>query len=255
VQPSEGLRCHNRKSLMKHLLKFAIFILFVTACHKENKNTNINSSAHCFQTILLKTNFSENLQSIYFINGKDGFVAGSHGGIYKTTDSAKTWTALNSTTTLPIRDIYFLDNFKGFAVGGENSCSGTGCIPAGGFILETSNGGQTWSTVFTPSDKVEISSIYFVNKTTGFCAGDNVIMKTVDGGLTWVEYKINDLVGKMMKISFADSQNGYVVCSYDKIIKTKMVDLPGKLQVPTKIMGTILFLAQMARYTFQDKAK
>jgi photosystem II stability/assembly factor-like uncharacterized protein len=222
---------------MKHLLMYSICLVFLIACKKNNLNSNQNSSSICFKTVFINTNITDNFLSVFFINGKDGFITGYNGGIYKTTDSAKTWTTLNSTTSLPIRDIYFIDNNKGFAVGGENSCGGTGCIPAGGFILETQDGGQNWTKIFTPTDKIEISSICFINTTTGFCAGDNVVFKTNDGGQTWTENKINNIGGKMMKILFIDNQNGYIVCLFDKILKTTNGGLTWEISSPNKNVG------------------
>lgn len=227
---------------MKYLLKYSILLfVFLTVCQKDNKNMNENTSLLCFNTTFINTNLSDDFLSIFFINGKDGFISGRNGGIYKTTDSAKTWTKLNSTTTLPIRDIYFLDNSNGFAVGGENSCGGTGCTPPGGFILKTQDGGQSWTKIFTPSDKIEISSIYFIDKTKGFCIGPNVIFKTNDGGQTWMENKINNLGGKMMKISFLDNQNGFIVCLFDKILKTNNGGLTWEISSPNKDVGYYSF--------------
>lgn len=204
---------------MKQFSTLFFFIAIMTACRNEYQNPQNNSSI-CFNTTFMNTNIQDNLISVFFLNGKDGFVTSYNGGIYKTTDSAKTWTALSSTTNLPIRDIFFTDAKNGFAVGGENSCSGTGCIPPGGFILRTQDAGQTWNKVYTPLNKFEITSIIFINNLVGFCAGVNVIYKTIDGGQTWSEYQINNLGGNMMKIKFADSQNGFIVCVLGKIIKT-----------------------------------
>jgi photosystem II stability/assembly factor-like uncharacterized protein len=219
----------------KYLLKYSILLfVFLTVCQKDHKNMNENTSLLCFNTTFINTNLSDDFLAIFFINRKNGFISGRNGGIYKTTDSAKTWTKLNSTTTLPIRDIYFLDNSNGFAVGGENSCGGTGCTPPGGFILKTQDGGQSWTKIFTPSDRIEISSIYFIDKIKGFCIGDNVIFKTNDGGQTWMENKINNLGGKMMKISFVDHQNGFIVCLFDKILKTNNGGLTWEISSPNK---------------------
>ncbi len=237
VQRSKDYRCQSIKDLMKHLLRFLILIVFIPACRKDNRNGTKNLSVNCLQTTFIATNISEGLQSTFFINGKDGFVAGANGGIYKTSDSAKSWIALNSTVSVPIRALFFLDALKGFAVGGENSCGGTGCIPYGGFILETLNGGQTWRKVFTPSDKIEISSIYFFDNSIGFCAGDNVIFKTVDGGQTWSEYKINDLGGKMMQILFVDALHGYITCLFDKILRTENGGVTWEITSPHKNFG------------------
>lgn len=226
---------------MKNILRLAILFFLISSCHKDDNKSQLNNLSVCFKTSFINTNLSDNFLSVFFINGKDGFVTGNNGGIYKTTDSAKTWTRLNSTISLPIRGIYFIDDNIGFAVGGENSCGGTGCIPAGGFILRTQDVGQTWTKVFTPSDKIEISSIYFTNATNGFCAGDNVVFKTIDGGQTWTENKINNIGGKMMKISFVDSQTGFIVCLSDKILKTSNGGITWEISSPNKNTGYYSF--------------
>lgn len=203
---------------MKALLPL-IFITFLISCTKNSNRKENVSFTLCLDTA--SSNISGSLRSVFFLNSKDGFVANYTGGIYKTTDSAKHWVQLNSTVNLPIYSLFFIDSLKGFAVGGQNSCGGTGCVPPGGFILRTLDGGLTWTKVYTPIDKIEISSVYFVNASIGFCAGDNVILRTSDGGQTWNEYKVNNLGGKMMQVKFLNTQKGYIVCLFDKIIKTE----------------------------------
>lgn len=221
---------------MKLLSTLLFCGVLMTACKKDNQTTQ-NSSSICFETTFLNTNIQEGLMSVFFLNGKDGFVTSYNGGIYKTVDSAKTWSALNSTTNLPIRDIYFLNSNSGFAVGGLNSCGGTGCIPPGGFILKTQDAGQSWNQIFTPSNKLEITSVYFINNLLGFCVGDNVIYKTTDGGQSWTENQINNLGGKMMKIKFSDNQNGFIVCLFDKILKTTDGGSTWQITSPQKNIG------------------
>ena len=221
---------------MKPLSTLLFCMMLITACKKDTQTVQNNSSI-CFETTVLNTNIQNGLMAVFFLNGRDGFVAGYNGGIYKTIDSAKTWTALNSTTNLPIRDVIFLDANNGFAVGGENACDGTGCIPPGGFILRTRDAGQTWNKLFTPSNKFEITSITFINSLIGFCVGVNVIYKTIDGGQSWSEYQVNNLGGNMMKIKFSDSQNGFVVCLFDKILKTSDAGLTWQITSPNKNAG------------------
>jgi photosystem II stability/assembly factor-like uncharacterized protein len=203
---------------MKQFTILLFCLIFITSCKKENQ-TNKKKLSICFGTTFLDTNIQDQFLSVFFLDGEEGFVTGSNGGIYKTTDSAKTWTALNSITNFPIRDIYFFNSNDGIAVGGKDDCGGAGCnISPAGFILRTEDGGQTWSEVDT--SKSEITSIYFINNLSGFCVGDNIIYKTNDGGQTWSENQVNNLGGKMMKIKFSNDQNGFIVCLSDKILKT-----------------------------------
>src|SRR6186997_776979 len=116
---------------MRKLFYLTAICFFVLSCKKNNSSQN--TAVLCFDTTFINTNIA-GLQSIFFINDKDGFVSTYSGGLYKTTDSARTWITLNSPTNLPIRSLWFIDAQTGFAVGGSNSCNGTGCIPPGGFI-------------------------------------------------------------------------------------------------------------------------
>lgn len=206
---------------MKVLTSLFLIICIAVSCKKQHNDVSQNTSVICFDTVSFRTNIQEPLQAIFFVNDKTGFIAGNRGGIYKTTDSAKTWVSLSSAVNLPIRSLHFTDSLIGFAVGGRSFCSGIGCTPPGGFILKTLNGGLTWTKVYIPSDKIELNSIYFINSSIGYCVGNNVVVKTNDGGQSWSEYKINSLGGQMMHVKFTDLQNGYIVCLFGKIITTK----------------------------------
>lgn len=201
---------------MKKVISLLFFMILLSACKKDDMSSN--SSSVCTKTTVINTNIQDVFSSVYFLNGKDGFVTGYNGGIYKTSDSAKTWTTLNSTTNLPIRDIYFSDTNNGIAVGGENSCSTTDCISSG-FILRTQDGGQTWKNVFTTSNKEEITSIYFINNLLGFCVGGRAVYKTTDGGQSWTGNPLSNIGGGFIKIEFSDTQNGFIISGRD-ILKT-----------------------------------
>jgi photosystem II stability/assembly factor-like uncharacterized protein len=222
---------------MRHLFRVSMILVFMAACRKGNDNNGSHPPVTCLEQTFLTTNIPEGLQAIFFINGKDGFVGGVNGGLYKTVDSAKSWTALNSTVQVPIHDILFLNPLTGFAVGGSSGCGGTGCIPYGGVILRTLDGGQTWTKVFTTSEKLEMYSLFFVNNTVGYCAGGNEILKTIDGGQTWSEYIINGLGGIIMQIAFTDPQHGYAVCLFDKILKTENGGTTWEISSPNQNNG------------------
>lgn len=223
------------KNCMRKIFILMAFYFFVLSCNKNSPSQG-NTSLLCLDTSFVTTNIV-GMQSIFFLNDKDGFVSTYNGRLYQTTDSARTWTALNSITTLPIRGLWFLDSQTGFAVGGLSSCGGTGCIPPGGFILKTTNGGQSWANIYTPADKIEITSIYFVNETLGFCVGNNVVFKTTNGGQTWSEYKISNLGAQMMQIKFIDSQKGYIICPFDKILITENGGLTWQVTSPNRNTG------------------
>ena len=206
---------------MRKILPLALVCCLVASCHKDDVKGPANTSAICFNTDFINTGLSSSFLSVFFINGKDGFVGTEDGGIYKTTDSARTWSSLHPPIGLPIRALYFIDENTGFAAGGENVCSGTGCIPGGGFILKTENGGVTWAKIFTPSTKTEINDICFINPANGFCVGGNTVYKTIDGGATWTENNVGNIGGLLMNISFKDNKTGFIVGLFNKLLKTE----------------------------------
>jgi photosystem II stability/assembly factor-like uncharacterized protein len=222
---------------MKPFIYLAGITFLIFSCKKNDNNTGIGKGLPSnVDTTILNANLPEPLLSVFFTSPASGFVGGSNGGIYKTADSGKTWSPLQSTVNLPIYSLYFLNGQKGFAVGGQDFCGGTGCPIPGAFILETVDGGQTWAKVYTPTAKVELHSVCFVNASTGFCAGGDMIIKTSDGGQTWSEYKVNDLGGKLMQIAFTDAQKGYIT-SHAKIVETTDGGMTWRATSPLRNIG------------------
>lgn len=202
---------------MRIVLPVVILGFVLLSCNKNKPSTQ--SGALCLDTSFIKFNII-GPQCIFFLNETDGFIGTSRGDIYKTTDAAKTWTLQPSNMDLPIYGLFFTDSQTGFAVGGASTCSGTGCVPPGGFILKTSDGGQNWTKVYTPSKRFGISSVYFVNKTVGFCAAGNLILKTVNGGDTWTEYEVQNANGLVIKITFVNEQKGFAIGTFNKVLVT-----------------------------------
>lgn len=51
-------------------------------------------------------------------------------------------------------------------------------------IVRTTNGGNTWTEVFSTRGN-ELSYLDFVNNQVGYVAGPDILLKTVDGGVSW----------------------------------------------------------------------
>jgi photosystem II stability/assembly factor-like uncharacterized protein len=217
-------------------LAMAIVMAVLSGCDK-GQPAAIKSSESNAKVVLLPAQLPQSITALFFTDVKTGYVAGGGGGIYKTFNGGDSWQAENSNTNLPIYGLYFIDSNKGFAVGGESSCGGTGCVPPGGFILRTLDGGQSWARVYTTVEKTEITSVYFVNTNVGFCVGNNVIYKTTNGGLAWTAQAIENLGGKMMQIKFTDDKNGFIICLFDKIVQTDDGGLTWKVTSPQTNTG------------------
>jgi len=205
---------------MRKILLFIVLLSFLLSCKKNDSTQQSKQpSTLCLDTAFIRPNFT-GISGIFFITETEGFVATYTGDIYKTTDAAITWTKMSSNTDLPLYSLYFTDTQTGYAVGGSSSCNGSGCIPPGGIILKTIDGGQSWNKIFSSTKWLEISSVYFVNKTLGFCVGGSTVFKTENGGQFWSEYEVPNLGGEMLDVRFSDAEKGYIACSFGKLLTT-----------------------------------
>jgi photosystem II stability/assembly factor-like uncharacterized protein len=79
-------------------------------------------------------NVTSNLISVFFLDENTGWACGFIGSMTHTTDGGATWTAQTTPGTSPLRQVHFFDANNGLAFGGNG-------------IIETSNGGATWTLV------------------------------------------------------------------------------------------------------------
>lgn len=95
--------------------------------------------------------------SVFFINQRNGWAAGSMGKIYYTMNGGKFWHAQKTGIGENLNDIFFLNSAEGFAVGDD------------GIILHTTTGGNVWNAEESNvSHKLE--RIYFAGR-NGFAVG------------------------------------------------------------------------------------
>ncbi len=80
------------------------------------------------------------LNSVFFVNKRNGWAVGSRGKIYQTINGGKFWRVLNSKVKENLNDVYFLNTAEGWAIGD------------GGTILHTKTGGNVWKVENTNSE-------------------------------------------------------------------------------------------------------
>lgn len=181
------------------ILLFLFFTLSFSSCDKEtfdlrDKITFDNIKIEC--EVLPTGNYN----AIRFTSPKIAYTISSNGGIYKTEDGGSTWTFQDSGTELPLFDMFFLDDFKGFVVGGNGTTNE-------GIILSTVNGGGEWTPQIFPES---ITAVYFLNNTIGFAIGKR-IYKTQNFGETWSEVSLDFLWYD--KIKFFDQATGLLTAT------------------------------------------
>jgi photosystem II stability/assembly factor-like uncharacterized protein len=177
-----------------------------------------------YRTILKTTDSGETWVSVYTGNGSfrsicfpeneaTGYAVGDYNTVLKTTDGGSSWQTINTGGTGQqfYNAVGFVNNQMGFIVG------------ANGIILKTTNGGINWQNLSTTVTQASIKSIDFpVNAQTGYATGlgaINRILKTTDGGDTWIPQSVNTSRG-FFKIHFLDNDTGYVVGENGAMMKT-----------------------------------
>jgi photosystem II stability/assembly factor-like uncharacterized protein len=173
---------------------------------------------------LVATAVPANTEDVCFTNELAGVVATREGKLYQTQDGGTTWVQRYASPVAgqQLHQVVFTAASVGYAVGGSLECSGTGCVPPGGRILKTTDGGATWATVLQLS-AVDIRSIA-VNDAGELFAVVNTatarIYKSADAGGSW--QAIANEPFQLTKIAFDRSQGlctsaaGKVISSSDR---------------------------------------
>lgn len=200
------------------------------------------------------------LTDIFFVDSRVGWASGGNttngfAAIIKSTDGGASWIDVSPPLDYFIDDLFFDSHDVGWGFGQEGCCTGkivkttdggfswneqplpiVGYLSSGFFvdsmvgwatgfqtILATTDGGNTWieqDTVYTHSSGIPLSSVYFVNRDTGWVVGGigwvSVIAKTTDGGKTWSHRVFEPPspemdVGRLSGVQFSNDSTGWAV--------------------------------------------
>ncbi len=163
----------------------------------------------------LWTGASQGLEAMSFPTQNTGYVGGWSNYFAKTTDGGYTWTAQTPGTDVwYYTSIEFKDEWNGVVTaqtntgvgvyttndGGAIWTEGSGLtgvpykltyvsgdtyflVTNGGDILKSTNNGLTWTSVHSGGGV--LLGIEFYDSMTGIAVGDDIVLKTTDGGTTW----------------------------------------------------------------------
>lgn len=152
------------------------------------------------------------LNDVSFADAQTGWAVGGMSGsgdvgiILKTEDGGATWT---------IQDAWggFGSLLAVYAVSTERCCA----VGADGTILTTRDGGATWSA--QQSGASYLSALTF-DGLRGWCVGyseDNggdVVLRTEDGGYSWVVLGDGVSLGTCLGLDFVDADRGWAACAW-----------------------------------------
>ena len=164
----------------------------------------------------------KDLNTVYFLDSKRGWVGGDGGYLSRTDDGGQTWVRQSVGTTAAINDIYFRDKEAGFFLAGNS-------------IYVTRDNGGSWTQlkIFSPEEydgaDIELYSLRFSSKKKGWAVGsvskrdrvvDSVLAYTDDGGETWRRQRAPSRL-ELIHIDFVSDKRGWIVGDGGTILFTR----------------------------------
>jgi photosystem II stability/assembly factor-like uncharacterized protein len=122
------------------------------------------------------TKIENKFSYFFFVDEKTGFAA-RNWELWKTTDSAKTWSYVSRNVEM-ITNMYFKNEAEGFIM--ESS-----------IIRRTADSGKTWNIlqIEGSAHRAKPISMLFSDENTGYFTNrDGIIFKSIDRGITWRTY-------------------------------------------------------------------
>src|SRR6476659_9061653 len=154
---------------------------------------------------------SSRTDDIWFIDPNRGWAVNSDGQIVHTEDGFATWQEQfhDEDSGLYLRCVGFASESRGWV----------GTTTPGRQLLETSDGGTTWTQVQNLPDLAPpfVCGLSIVNESVVYASGTNDpsfptrVMRTTDGGITWQGQDLSEHATLLVDIYFTDAENGWVV--------------------------------------------
>ncbi len=178
------------------ILCLTIFLLCFVSVKANWKKVNSNTFAW--------------LHSVYFVNQNKGWIVGSQGTLLETNDGGATWKAREKFTSDTIRDIYFSDDQTGWILCERDVFSVGTFSPS--YLLQTSNGGETWEKVnLVDGGNERLSRIFFSKDGFGRAVGESGTFYAMQGDKnTWKKTSL-PVPFRMIDGNFFNRNNGLIV--------------------------------------------
>lgn len=159
------------------------------------------------QVNLSPVQFNDVPQYTAFANESLGYIAGSGGAIFRTTDRGFNWTRLPQILSSTQKSIICFSDSVVITVG------------FGGTIQRSTNAGASWVQI-TSGTTANLLAATKVSALTGIAVGlTGVVLKTTDAGVTWT--KTTEAVGKDFSgVNFVTPTVGFIGSSAGTFLKT-----------------------------------
>jgi photosystem II stability/assembly factor-like uncharacterized protein len=138
------------------------------------------------------TGYTKNLSCLKFLADGTGFIAGDSAFLMRTYDYGANWTLLSNGGVQQINDINFLTDNVGWYIGQTSS------YPPVKRLFFTRNGGTNFQQLQSLMN-FNVNGFSFVDANTGYVCGDSgVVLKTTNGGLTFVDPTVSNIPDKYL---------------------------------------------------------
>jgi photosystem II stability/assembly factor-like uncharacterized protein len=143
---------------------------------------------------------------VYAITPDIVVVVGANGTIIKTTDGGETWAQKPSGTTSGLGKVQFVTPEIGYVIGSN------------GTLLKTIDSGETWNLIDT-GRTANFEALSVVDENLIYISYYENLIKTEDGGNTWVNFQINSFNDNY--VQFFDNSLGYTSLQSGSLYKTE----------------------------------
>jgi photosystem II stability/assembly factor-like uncharacterized protein len=153
---------------------------------------------------------SNNPLAIHMWDEQRGIIVGNSGSTLRTTDGFRTATGSSNPTYGHLNCVFFLNDTLGW-VGTQS-----------GKIYRSTDAGVSWTLMQSgQSTSSYITAIQFVDELVGYasCYGGGKVLKSADGGQTWVSIAPEELVF-IRDLHFSDALTGVAVGHAGHVIRT-----------------------------------
>lgn len=164
-------------------------------------------------------------RNIEFLDENIGFLGTLNGSFFKTIDGGDNWTLVNNITPNP-------SAICGLDAVGTSTIYGCGAYFTPAHIIKSVDSGATWQYINMSDYANALVEIFFLTENIGFVSGRNdngaTVLKTTDGGSTWIEIFNSNIVGEYVwKLQVFESNTDVIFGSVEtaapnmgKLIKT-----------------------------------
>ena len=123
--------------------------------------------------------------------------------LFSTGFSQALW-SIKNTGVDQLTAVQFVDTNTGWAVG-RSDIYATNSI-----IMKTTDGGSHWNTLTSGVSGISFQSLSFIDANTGWVAGGNLVLKTIDGGSSWTPESLTT-DASIRGVQFVSSTTGFAV--------------------------------------------